>query len=201
MGIVWRISMCRSRRAIEQPQAVCLSIDLGTQCCHIFVYLILRIRDRIEQIRRQLAAVLQAFGEPFRQHLAFGRQAVKGLIVPGESREDFVEVVLHHLHPSLKRLGCGGSFRLRWRRLQSVAWWRRLRRVGERIAMYKSLSGCPSFDLPQTHKIPSLEAAATMLEFPKWRVWRSGVEHIADLVEAVHVELSDEGRDVGMLEV
>lgn len=84
--------------------------------------------------------------------------------------------------------------------------------------MYQGMSGRPSLDLPQTVQIPPLEIASTMFKFPQRRVGGSGVKHVADyvtmssysnagrsleptFVKAIHVELPNKGRNVGMLKV
>jgi len=40
-----------------------------------------------------------------------------------------------------------------------------------------------------------------MFELPEWRVWRASMEDVTDFVEAIHIQLADEGGDVGVLEV
>lgn len=67
--------------------------------------------------------------------------------------------------------------------------------------MNQSMAGSATLNLTQSDKIAPVEVAASMLEFPQRGVWRAGVEDIADLVEAVHVKLTDKGRDVCVLEV
>lgn len=88
----------------------------------------------------------------------------------------------------------------------------------ERVSVNERVPRGSSFDLAQAYKIPALEVPVPVLELPEGRVWRSSVEHVAHcsklvrldqkrargrptFVKTIHVQLSNEGRDVGMLEI
>lgn len=67
--------------------------------------------------------------------------------------------------------------------------------------MYKCMSRGSSFYFSQAHEISSLEVAVPVLELPHCHFRIAGMESIAYFVKAIHVELSDEGGDVGVLEI
>lgn len=49
----------------------------------------------------------------------------------------------------------------------------------ERVAMNQSVSRGATFDLTQTHQVPSFEIAVTVLEFPKSGIRCSSVKDVA----------------------
>lgn len=85
--------------------------------------------------------------------------------------------------------------------------------------MNQCMSRCSSFDLSQAGKISSFEIAVAVFKLPQCGLGRSGVENVTDctlsiagnfrwsfisiltFVKSIHVELSDERRDVGVFEV
>lgn len=54
--------------------------------------------------------------------------------------------------------------------------------VGERLPIHERMPRCATFDFSQSSDVAALEITVAMSEFPKWRVWRAGVENIANYV-------------------
>ena len=105
-----------------------------------------------------------------------------------------IHVVLERVEARLDWIGHGIG-RLAGRRTSGDLW------GGEGIAVDEGMPRGAALDFAQTDEIAALEVAVAVLEFPERRVGGGSVEDVADLVEAVHVELADEGGDVGVLEV
>lgn len=151
-----------------------LACDLLTHSIDVAVYRVIRVRNKRQDVCRQVIVPLMASGQAFKEGLAARCHGRVRIFCSCQLRIEVLHIPVHDAQASLKRI---------WHRLHcwTRLWWDgHLRLTRKRIAMDQCMSRGSSLDLSQPHEITTLEVAGAVLKLPKRRVRRACVKNVAD---------------------